>query len=278
MKSVVPFLFLAVFCASQVLNLRAATPPATYQAEAERLAKELPSLYWYASDACLRETSRHGPQTIKYDRFVNTNRGTIQKTTPVPGNPSRVDYEIDLADSQDSKEHWVFEFGYDGQKWEAKSAYKYFGKERTFDLYSGDIFMGSMKPYVQKALDTFTRHGSLADAFPASGETVKRSTLAIPFKAGDIIEQYRHYEVDDGLFPDPSKSFAHTKWKVREIARDHVEVELVEGRFALRDHECKDPGFILRLASSENFRETFPDASPLQEIVETFKKVGAPGR
>jgi len=55
-------------------------PPTIYKTEVDKLAKALPSLYWYASDACLRETSRHGPQTLHYNKFVTSNRVDVQQS------------------------------------------------------------------------------------------------------------------------------------------------------------------------------------------------------
>jgi len=63
---------------------------ASSKAAAEKLARIFPEFYWYASDAWLRETTRHGfchPQ--KHDEFVNTNEVTRSEHGLKPVKPER---------------------------------------------------------------------------------------------------------------------------------------------------------------------------------------------
>ena len=115
-----------------------------------------PFMYWYASDACMRETSHAPGQLGTPEEFASANKASISKLetgrTPLGERPIA---EVQLIDSKDPNEHFIFQCVYDDERWKTYTAYKYFGPKRAFDLYHGDMFMGSMKPYIQKGLDAF---------------------------------------------------------------------------------------------------------------------------
>ncbi len=147
-------LFLAFFLATLVS--RGDTSTDTAKPQLDKLMTVFPSLYWYASDACMRETSRSGGQAQKHDDFVKDNRANVSKIEETDIKGSNVlKAEVRLLDPKEPNEHWIFEFVYTEGRWNAHTAYKYFGLKRTFDLYEADPFMGSMKPYIQRGLEAF---------------------------------------------------------------------------------------------------------------------------
>jgi len=93
----------------------AANKSASPNAAAERLAQIFPTLYWYASDACLRETTRHGfghPQ--KRDEFVKSNKAVIEKFDEIESRgikPCNIRLRLHDPESPDSvlkqrNSHW----------------------------------------------------------------------------------------------------------------------------------------------------------------------------
>ena len=113
-------------------------------------------MYWYASDACMRETSHAPGQLGTPEEFAAANKASIRKVeTGHTPNGDRLIAEIDLVDPKEPDEHFIFQFAYDDNRWKTHAAYKYFGSKRAFDLYERDFIMGSMKPYIQKGLDAF---------------------------------------------------------------------------------------------------------------------------
>lgn len=136
--------------------------------ELERLVKIFPSLYWHASNACMRETSRLGGQIEKHEDFVKRNRAVVRKLEEVEMAGRKVrKAELQLLDPDAPKEHWVFEFVYRDSHWSAYTAFKYPNKEERFELYEGDIFLGSMKPYIQKGIDAVAEGKDLESVFKA---------------------------------------------------------------------------------------------------------------
>jgi len=272
---------------------------ATGKAEADKLAKVFPSLYWYASDACLRETSRHGPQTLKYRKFVADQRVEIQQSQVTEINGQRAFLcRMKLYDPNEPKEYWVFEFTYREGKWATKTAYKYFGQTRAFDLYNGDIFMGSMKPYIQKGLDAFSQGKDFTALFypvekeslPPTAATPAATPNRFPFtpekaaairgpvqprlQVGDIVEPYRHFG-EDSFLPGPSDDVAGTKWKVKAIKKYEVELELIEGRYKWTEKTYKEVGFVARRMSSIHYGDAFksPSLDWNQQFMDEFRKV-----
>jgi hypothetical protein len=184
----------------------AATPPP--DAATERLLRVFPSLYWYASDAYLRETTRHGfGQPQNHDAFVKSTKAMFEGSKEVQSREGQ-QYEVRLRlfDPESPEECWILELARQGNVWTPKSGYKYFEGKPTFDLFEDEIFagiriMGSMKPYFERALAAysegkdfrvaFTKRPATAQAAPAIGSALQlvgrwRSTNATLNAATDI--------------------------------------------------------------------------------------------
>jgi hypothetical protein len=154
---------------------------ATPKADAAQLAQIFPALYWYASDACLRETTRHGfghPQ--KYDEYVKSNKAIIEKLEEVPNQGRRLyTVRLRIGDSENPNEYWILELTGEGKRWEPKTGYKYMGGKEAFDLFKDESFagikvMGSMKPYFQKMLTAYSEGKDLSAVFKKNTEGSSR--------------------------------------------------------------------------------------------------------
>jgi hypothetical protein len=91
-----------------------------------------------------------------------------------------------------------------------------------------------------------------------------------PFKVGDVVEQYRHFDVRafvDG--PDGSKG--GTRWKVLEITDDYVRLKLVSGKYLWVDGTSKPPGYTSNFTASDNYRAAFPGRKKNQQILEEYR-------
>jgi len=156
---------------SMTRNAAAATPDAA----TTKFVQAFPALYWYASDACLRETTRHRfghPQ--KFDEFVKSYTADIEKFESLESRGGVRRYQLRLrlheADSENSGEYWALEFAGSRNNWEPRSGYKYMNGKRVFDLFEDEYVvgvkaMGSMKPYFEKALAAYAAGKDLGTVF-----------------------------------------------------------------------------------------------------------------
>ena len=145
--------------------------PTDAKTKLDSLLKELPSLHWYASDACLRETTRGRfdghPQ--KYEDFVSENRASTEETLSVPKNGKNLPAaRVRLTDPDNPKEYWIFVLVFEEGRWRVNSAHKHLGpgKANVFDLFEGDIFMGSMQPYYEKVFRAYGEAKDYKTLFP----------------------------------------------------------------------------------------------------------------
>src|SRR5947209_5098758 len=93
-----------------------------------KLLMVLPSLYWYASDACMRETAGNSGQIQTHDEFVRENQAKLEQfEEEKSGGKIVFKARVRLFDLNQPREHWIFEFINDGSSWKPLTAYKYFG-------------------------------------------------------------------------------------------------------------------------------------------------------
>lgn len=168
---------------------------------AEKLAQVFPRLYWYSSDACLRETTRHGVGQLEIkDDFVKRNKAVIDRIEgkePQGGKQSTI--RLRLQDPKVPDEYWVLEFELKGNLWEPKTGYKYMNGKLAFDLFqdeylAGVKIMGSMKPYFQAALSAYSQGKDFSAVFTNSRKS-KAEDSPLNFRAGKLVGHWRHADI-----------------------------------------------------------------------------------
>jgi len=150
----------------------ATNAPAGPRAEAEKLARSFPSLYWHVADACMRETTRHGfGMSQSHDEFVKEMKAVVEKVE-MPERGADKSYKICLRLQNPDKpdEYWLLELANRQETWEAETGYKYMDGKRVFDLFEDEyVFgvkaMGSMKPYFQKAFKAYSEGKDIGSVF-----------------------------------------------------------------------------------------------------------------
>lgn len=137
----------------------------------KQLCKAFPELYWYASDACLRETSQAGGHPNKREEFVATHKAVVEKVAKL-GKDDRafVMARIKLHDPKEPDEYWVFDLKTTGARWVAQGGIKRMPSGNTLNLFERDLFMGSMKPFIDQALKAHAEGKDLAKEFPKAGQ------------------------------------------------------------------------------------------------------------
>ncbi len=123
----------------------------------DAVLKVLPSIHWYAGDACLRETTKGNfdGQAQSHDEFIKLNKAVVDKLFRQPENgegaPAAI---VNLIDPEAPGEYWQFTLVYDKDRWTILKAKKHLGT-LVLDLMRADPTMGSMQPYYKKAMDAF---------------------------------------------------------------------------------------------------------------------------
>lgn len=156
---------------------------ATYSTNsaAGKLAQTFPSLYWYASDACLRETTRHGfGQSQKHDEFTKENKAVVEHVQESRRESGSVlNVRLRLFAPESPGEYWIFELSRENTLWRPITGFKYFNGKQTFDLFRDEFLigvriMGSMKPYLDKALTAYSSGKSIQTVFTNSAQAVSK--------------------------------------------------------------------------------------------------------
>jgi serine/threonine protein kinase len=91
-------------------------------------------------------------------------------------------------------------------------------------------------------------------------------TAQMPFKVGDIIEQYRHF--DGHTFHEGQHDSVGANWRVKSISDHFVQLELVGGMAYFYER-----GGTALLSSSEAYKRAFPLAHHTQQVFDEFRKV-----
>ncbi len=129
---------------------------------ADKLAKAFPTLYWHAADACMRETTRNGsgfPGTM--DNFVRDSKVTVDKVFRVEPEPGRgFEVRLKLVSVSQPNLHWAWTFRYLNNRWEPMAGYKFEDRKLVSDMFKDEYFagmklLGSMRPYIKKALEGY---------------------------------------------------------------------------------------------------------------------------
>jgi HEAT repeats len=100
-----------------------------------------------------------------------------------------------------------------------------------------------------------------------------------PFEVGDIVVQYRiftQYGLRGEFRDGPASGMEGTRWKVLSITKNEVALELVEGVYREPPHSWgsrHNPGYVVRVSSSDEFRRKFPGTKGKQLAFDTFRKV-----
>jgi len=94
-----------------------------------------------------------------------------------------------------------------------------------------------------------------------------------PIREGDIIEEYRHFDVD--AFIDGQKEDkVGTKWKVLYIHDDCIGIRLVEGRYKwVGGAPDKLPGYESKFCASDNYARKFPNRPGKQQTFDEYRRV-----
>jgi hypothetical protein len=149
------------------------------KADLEKLCKVFPELFWHATDACLRETTTLGGHMDKKADFVPHHKAVVEKIAKLgKGEKSIVMARIKLFRPDDPDEHWLLDLKTTGQRWTAEAAIKRMPSGTTFDLFDGDIFMGSMKPYLEQGLKAYAEGKDFEQAFPRKEKEKKEKSPA----------------------------------------------------------------------------------------------------
>jgi len=106
-------------------------------------------------------------------------------------------------------------------------------------------------------------------------ETNKKK--AIPtFAVGDVVVSYRRYDHGQkALISGAVRGYENTKWKVVEITREHVRLELIEGEFKPpwgNGKSYKPGSYTSNYSSSINYKTTFPGAGNLGQAFDEFRR------
>lgn len=102
-----------------------------------------------------------------------------------------------------------------------------------------------------------------------------------PFEIGDIVAQYRVFAGGSLLcWREPDSSMRAARWKVLSITKNEVVLELVEGvheeKVPFHDSIFHFPDYVIRVSSSEDFRNKFRGTKGKQLAFDTYKKVKMP--
>ena len=129
---------------------------------ADKLAKAFPTVYWHAADACMRETTRNGngfPGTV--DNFVRDSKVTVEKVFRIEPEPGRgFELRLKLVSVSQPNLHWAWTFRYLNNRWEPMAGYKFEDRKIVSDMFKDEYFagmklLGSMRPYIKKALEAY---------------------------------------------------------------------------------------------------------------------------
>lgn len=144
--------FLTILFLGFVASPAIAIDPATLPEDLTKLAKAFPAIYWHASDDCLRETApAYDGQFQTIEEYLSEYIAEVIEFEE-KGEPSAT---IKLFDPDDAEEHWRFQVKKSGDEWEAIEGWKYFGEEKSMDMFKGDIFLGSMRPFMDNEFARF---------------------------------------------------------------------------------------------------------------------------
>lgn len=102
-----------------------------------------------------------------------------------------------LYDLEVPKEYWLLELSYEGNTWKPKTGFKYINGKLAFDLFkdeflAGTRIMGSMKPYLQKALTAYSDGKDFRTVFSAQGATTR-------LRSGHLVGQWRRVDTTQRL-------------------------------------------------------------------------------
>jgi len=144
--------------------------------------------------------------------------------------------------------------------------------------------MGSMQPYIQKGLDAVSQGKDFTKLYyplPKENLTSASSATPAPTKApspfpftpekaaavrgasagprpqvGDVVEQYRYFK-GESFVPGPMADLQGTKWKLKAITKNYVEIELIEGRYMRDSKPYKEVGYHTQWMSSGHYCDAF---------------------
>lgn len=110
---------------------------------------------------------------------------------------------------------------------------------------------------------------------PSARSKMTKSNTVPTFAVGDVIVPYRHYDADKKTLMDGAEHGSEgTKWKVLEITKTCIRLELIEGEFkpwwATKTYI---PGtYTDCFFSSKNFKSAFPESDDLDQIFNEYRK------
>jgi hypothetical protein len=145
-------------------------PPAITNPVADQLMKDFPSIYFYAGDACLRETTRdHVDFPQSYDEFVSQVKVSIDDLKKEDHDNVKVRIRLQYPDDPDK--YWLFELTGKNKQWKLLTALKFWNGKQDSDLFedtylAGTKIMGSMKPYFEKVLKAYSEGKGISTVFP----------------------------------------------------------------------------------------------------------------
>jgi len=112
---------------------------------------------------------------------------------------------------------------------------------------------------------------------PTLSNMVTKSKTISPFSVSDVLVPYRHYDHDKkALMPGAERGSEGTKWKVLEIAKNCIRLELVEGEFKpwWANGKTYIPGkYTDCFFSSKRYKSTFPESDDLDQIFNEYRKI-----
>lgn len=209
-----------------------------FKAAADQLTKVFPSLYWYASDTCLRETTRHGLGHFqKHDEFVKSTKAVLENIKE-EGRAGKQDaIVLRLYDPESPEEYWALELTRENNVWKPKTGYKYMNGKRAFDLFqdeflAGTKIMGSMKPYLERALVAYSQGKDFRIVF-ARSSALPAQEMSTKAKADQLVGSWRH--ADPARKRATNISFRRDGTYVGSIEEDGKLTCSFSGKWELKD-------------------------------------------
>lgn len=169
----------------------------------ERLVRVFPSIYWHAADACMRETVSHGrghPQ--KHDDFIRDSQVTIETVSPRQSDgKNQVTIRLRLFDRETPSDYWLIDLSREGNQWRPNAGKRYIRGELAFDLFRDEFLlgrkiMGSMQPYLAKALEAYSNGKDFRSVF-ATTSIINSKPAPEKIRATQLVGSWR-YQAPDG--------------------------------------------------------------------------------